>query len=322
MNKERNKQFFYREINRILIDKYCKRKNKVELNRDIGMLSIIMLSFNRVADTIFSIKSIYKYVKVPFELIVFDNNSDIEQLNILKKFLKSYDSVNLIESSENLGCAGGRVEAGKLARGEYFLFLDNDIVVTPYCIENLINTINLDEKTVAVCSKVVFPDMTIQFNGGTMKEDENFYRFNLLDSYKYLWERDTIDNFMVCPWIPGGATLWKAKYFKKFPIDSGMQGSFEDNEVSIRIRKAGYKLRNCPKSIMIHYHINFKDLSYKEREKRYMSGRYNNERTKKALRHFWRKHKKAFIFDNEEATYGFLGDYENKDIFNFLSEKE
>ena len=104
MNKERNKQFFYRTINRILINKYCKRKNKVLLNQDIRLISIIMLSFNRVADTIFSIKSIYKYVKVPFELIVFDNNSDIEQLNILKKFLKSYNSVKLIESSENLGC--------------------------------------------------------------------------------------------------------------------------------------------------------------------------------------------------------------------------
>ncbi len=321
MNHERNKQFVYRVINKSLINKYCVIKNKASLNESVELVSIIMLSFNRVEDTVFSIKNIYKHIHIPFELIVFDNNSDAEQLKILRKFIKSYKNLKLIESSENLGCAGGRVEAVKSAKGEYYLFLDNDIVVTPYCVENLINTINLDKKTAAVCSKVIFPDMTIQFNGGTMLEDAHFYRYNLLDSFKLFWDRTTVNNFVSCPWIPGGATLWRAKYYKKFPIDPEMQGSFEDNEVSIRIHKAGYKLRNCPRSVMIHYHVNFKDLAFKEKERRYMSGRYNNERTIKALRHFWKKHEKGFIFDNEEATYGFLGDYKYESIKKFLSSK-
>ena len=321
INREKNRQFVYKTINRILVNKYCKKENKTTLENNCNLVSIIMLSFNRVEETMFSIENIYKHTKVPFELILFDNNSDSEQLEQLRNFVKKYEGITLVESEENLGCAGGRVKAAEFAKGDYYLFLDNDIVVTPYYLENLLNTINLDKKTIATCAKVIFPDLTIQFNGGTLVEDKNFYRFNLVDSFKLFWDPSTTDNYMLCPWIPGGATLWKAKYYKQFPIEPKMKGSFEDNEVSLRINKAGYHQRNCPKAIMIHYHINFRDLIYKEEEKRYMSGRYNNERTISALRYFWKKHGKAFIFDNEEATYGFLGDYSKENIMKFLSKK-
>lgn len=320
--KEKNKQFVYQNINRVLVNIYCKRKHRMVLNKPPKLVSVIMLSFNRVEDTILSLKALYKHTKLPFEVILFDNNSDLDQLIQLRRHIKKYKNIRLIESKENLGCAKGRVEATKEAKGEYYLFLDNDIVVTPYYLENLVKILEKEREIVAVCMKVIFPDMRIQFNGGILLEDEYFYRFDLLDSFKLFWDQTTTNNFKFCPWIPGGATLWKAKHYKKFPIDSNMQGSFEDNEVSLRISKAGYKLSNCPTSIAIHYHVNFKDIQFKSREKKYMAGRYNNERTIKALRYFWRIHEKAFVFDNEEATYGFLKNYKKNNIMEFLSKDD
>jgi GT2 family glycosyltransferase len=322
MNKEKNKQFIYRNINRGLVNCYCRSNHKIQLKNPPRLVSVIMLSFNRVEDTILSLKALYRYTKVPFEVILLDNNSDSDQLSLLKENIKKYKNIRLIESNENLGCAKGRVEATKEARGEYYLFLDNDIVVTPYYLENLIKTLEKDEKIIAACCKVIFPDLTIQFNGGTLKGDGDFLIYNLLDSFKLFWESETTEKSQKCPWIPGGATLWKSKYYKKYPIDEQMQGSFEDNEVSLRINKGGHKLSNCPKSIAIHYHVNFKDIQFKSREKRYMSGRYNEERTMKALRHFWKVHGKAFVFDNEEATYGFLGDHSRDKIIKFLNKND
>ncbi len=321
--KEKNKQLIYRIINKSLADLYSKRKHRLKLPIKDFLVSIVMLSFNRVEDTIIALREIYKHTKVPFEVIVFDNSSDEEELSILRKFVRKYPKLKLIESPENLGCAKGRSEAIKYAKGEYYLFVDNDIIVTPHYLENLLYVLQNNEKTVAVCSKVIFPDLTIQFNGGTMNETEDYYIFNLLDSGKFFWQGDTTDNYQTCPWVPGGATLWKSKFYKKFPIDPRMEGSFEDNEVCVRINKAGYNLRNCPRSLVIHYHMNFKDVQFRDREKKYIDGRYNNQRTGNALKHFWKVHKKVFVFNVEEATYGFLGLPLTKEkIIKYLKNKD
>ncbi len=319
---EKRKQFVYRHINRVLVNTYSRRINKVPKVKYDGLISIIILSFNRVRDTKFSIEQLYKHSKFPFEVIVLDNNSDKEQLEELKRFVKRYKNLRLIESKRNLGAARGKAEAAKYGIGKYYFFLDNDVVVTPYYMENLMRTLLVDSKTVAVCSKVIFPDCTIQFNGGTLKEDKDFYIFNLLDSGKLFWQRETINNYVRCPWVPGGSTLWRAKYYKKFPIDEKMEGSYEDNEVCIRINKAGYNVRNCPHSITIHHHMYFQDYKFNLREKKYIEGRYDTSRTTKALRRFWNVHKKAFVFNCEEATYGFLKDYSKKNIKKFIMSKD
>lgn len=319
---EKNKQFFYRHINRVLVNLYSQKHNRKKIVKKQPFVSIIMLSFNRVEDTIFSIKQIFKYTKVPFELIVLDNDSDENQKKILKKFLNNRRNVKFLESNTNLGCAKGRSFAAKNARGKYYFFVDNDVVVTPYYLENLISTIEQDKKTVAVCSQVIYPDLTIQFSGGTMIQDKEADIFNLMDSGKLFFDSRLLKISRICPWIPGGSTLWKAKYYKKFPIDEKMEGSFEDNEVSRRISKAGYNVRSCPHSITIHYHMDFKDSQFATREVKYMQGRYNNDRTKVALRRYWKVHKRIFIFNCEEAVYAFLPDISRDNIKKFLKEDE
>lgn len=318
-NSEKIKQFIYRNLNRFLVDIYCLTNNKTVLEVHPKLISVIMLSFNRVEDTIFSVKQLYKHTKLPFELIILDNNSDPDQKEMLKKFLKKLKNAYLIESDINLGCARGRAFATKKAKGDYYLFLDNDIVVTPFYLENMLKTLEEDKKTVAVCSKVIYPDLTIQFNGGSLVQDGDADIFNLLDGGKLFWDESVLEKPTTCPWIPGGSTLWKAKYYKLFPIDEKMMGSFEDNEVSRRIVNAGYNIRNCPRAITIHYHMNFKDSQFALREKKYMEGRYNNDRTKAALKRYWNVHKKMFIFNCEEATYGFLDDISRNNIRKFLS---
>lgn len=315
-------QFIYRNINNKLVNSYCRLNHKKARLRGNRLISIIILSFNRFEDTKYSIKQLYKFSKFPFEVIVFDNNSDLDQLNRLRKYVKKFSNLRLIESRVNLGAAKGKAKAAEYAKGEYLFFMDNDIVVTPYFMENLMTTLLSDEKTVAVCSKVIFPNLAIQFNGGLMREEDEFMIFDLLDSGKLFWEKETLNNFIRCGWVPGGSTLWKADYYKKFPIDYKMEGSYEDNEVCVRINKNGYNVRNCPTSITIHFHMLFQGSQFMTREKRYIKGRYNKKRTVKALRRFWESHNKIFIFHVEEATYGFLKDFSRQKISEFIKNKD
>jgi len=88
--------------------KAIKRRNI--LNREFdGLVSIVMLTFNRLEDTIRSIESIYKYTTLPFELIIFDNaSSDPKMKDYLINLKNTRHNVRIIFNEVNLGCSGGR----------------------------------------------------------------------------------------------------------------------------------------------------------------------------------------------------------------------
>ncbi len=283
-------------------------------------ISIIILSFNRFNDTKNAIQNIYKFTRVPFELIILDNNSNDRIRKKLKLLVNQYTNIKLLLEDCNLGCAGGRKKALQYASGEYILFFDNDILVTPNYLENLISRLEEDEKNVGTCCKVVFPNGKIQFNGGTMVIDDGFAIYDLVD-WGLRYNSPNTLHHLNCEWIPGGATLWKRDFILQFSIDEGMKGSFEDNEVCLRIKKAGFNLVNAPDSIVIHNHIYFKNIFFKYREKKYFQGRYNKERTKDALIHFYRQHGLIFSLKYRGNPWEELfGIADKKQIMAFIND--
>lgn len=302
------------------INKYTQRKVVKNEKIYLKKVSIIILSFNRFMDTEKAVESINKYTHVPFELIIFDNNSQESVRTKLKLLVNRYHNVKLILEDYNLGCAGGRKKALQYASGEYILFLDNDILVTPNYLENLISRLDEDEKNVGACCKVVFPDGKIQYNGGTMVINDGFTIYDLVDKGLRYNSRIT-NHHLNCEWIPGGATLWKKDFLLQFPIDDGMKGSFEDNEVCFRIKKAGYNLVNAPNSIVIHNHMNFKNMYFKYKEKEYVQGRYNKERTTDALIQFYRQHGLIFSFGYKSNPWDELfGLTDKRQILEFIND--
>ncbi len=300
--------------------KVFAEKKPVKHLQNVKKVSIIMLSLNRFSDTKKAIKNIFKYTKVPFELIILDNNSKEVVCKKLNKLAKKYQpTIKLFFEDTNLGCAGGRQKALQYATGEYIFFVDNDICVMPNYMENLISRIEEDPKNVAVCCKVILPNGKIQFNGGNMIIDDGFAIFSLIDAGLPFNAPET-DSFYDCEWIPGGATLWKKEYLLQFPIDVNMKGSYEDNEVSLRVRKNGFKLVNSPHSLVIHNHFEFKGNIFRQREKDYWNGRYNFERTKQALIYFYYSHHLIFSFGTKENPWDVMFNLSGKEeIIEFLS---
>lgn len=252
-------------------------------------VSIIILSLNRFEDTAIAVKNIYQYTKVPFEIIILDNNSSDNVKDDLRALTDKYRNLRVIFEPTNLGCAGGRDKAKNFATGEYILFLDNDILVFPYCLENLIATVESDEKIAGACCKTVFPDGKIQFNGGSVVFDDDYALFSLKDEGLHFTDSASRKQHY-CQWIPGGATLWKKDVLDHFSVDPEMKGAFEDNEVCMRLVAAGYKLANSPGSIVIHNHFMYKAEEFQQREKKYHKERNNADRIEYALLHFYKKY--------------------------------
>ncbi len=86
-------------------------------------LSIIIVSWNVSLDLQKCLDSIYKYIFTDFEIIVVDNASSDNTVDIL---FKDYPEVRVIANKKNMGFAVANNEAINIAKGEYLLFLNPD----------------------------------------------------------------------------------------------------------------------------------------------------------------------------------------------------
>ena len=99
------------------------------------LVSVVILSYNRLEDLMYNLNSLYQQTNMPFEVIIYDNNSEQETKDYLKWVEGSTKEdgnglIKVIYSDRNLGCSGGRREAVKYARGEYIYTVDNDMTYT------------------------------------------------------------------------------------------------------------------------------------------------------------------------------------------------
>ena len=94
---------------------------------------IIILSLNRLDDTIEAINSALAQRGGIFHVTVLDQGSSPEMLRQLRMQFTNQSDFAFYESDSNLGVAGGRVAAAALGHGQFIIALDNDAVfATPW----------------------------------------------------------------------------------------------------------------------------------------------------------------------------------------------
>lgn len=269
------------------IKQEAKLRNSIRKGVFNELVSFVILSYEKKEMTLKCIESINKTVKVNHEIIVFDNGSSMETVDYLKDNVENLENVKIYYSKENLGCPGGRREAIRLAKGQYVLTLDNDIVVTEGWIEELLVRIN-QQDVAAVCCKTVFPDGKVQFTGGDYAiMENNFIRFSLVNNGVDECDLKTAD-WKQCLWVPGGATLFKKNIINELEYSKDYINAYEDNDVALQIAKLGYKMLNCPSAKVYHYHIMY-DVEQQRSEKKYLQSRYNNNSLIKSYFTFFRR---------------------------------
>src|SRR5574337_484409 len=90
-------------------------------------VSIILVNYNSSALLRQCLRSIYEQTReIPFEIIVVDNASSDNSRQIVRS---EFSSVQLIESSVNLGFSRGNNLGASLAKGMYLLFLNTDTIL-------------------------------------------------------------------------------------------------------------------------------------------------------------------------------------------------
>ena len=131
------------------------------------LISIIIPNKDHIDDLelcLFSLtkKSTYRN----YEVLVVENNSVQEEtLAYYEKLTARYPKVRVLKWEKEFNYSAINNFAAKEAKGDYFLFLNNDVeILTPQWLEEMLQVCQ-QEKVAAVGAKLYYPDDTIQHAG-------------------------------------------------------------------------------------------------------------------------------------------------------------
>lgn len=212
---------------------------------------VITLSFNRKEDTIECIESLRKMNYPYFKILVVENGSTDGSGQAIKD---RYPDLEMVEIKRNIGYAKGfntGIKYAFMEGADYFLILNNDIIVDPEALTELVKTAQEDEEIGFVSGKVYYyndpkriqtvgrkthPVYLVGDHVGYGEYDEGQYdekkEYDFIDDVFLLVRRDVYEHV-------GG-------------YDENFFFHWEETDWCARVRRAGYKIIYTPGAKIWH----------------------------------------------------------------------
>ncbi len=243
--------------------------------------SIIIPVYNNIEMTKQCIESIRKNTSVDYEIIIADDGSNIKTGDEIMDIFKSY-CIKHKEWYFWLRKHRGFIYACNfgylLAKGEFVLFLNNDTILTPNWLDNMLKYFDKIPNLGAVGCK------TNEISGiqkdclydSFEKRNLNFTfkgnRVDCIESYSSLITKHNKDKFSPWPRIVGFCMLLKREVCEKIKLEDGNlfderfgMGNFEDDDLCLRLLRAGY-INGIAEDVFIYH---YGSVSFKKDPKAY-----------------------------------------------------
>ena len=211
------------------------------------VVSIIIPVYNQWIYTYKCVSSVLKHTEIPYEVIVADDCSTDETMNLGDIIINAVHIRNVESMRFLLNCNN----AAKYAKGKYICFLNNDTQVQPGWLSALVDLMERDESVGLAGSKLVYPDGRLQEAGGILWKDGSAWNFGRNDSplkpdYNYVKEVD---------YISGASILVRKSLWDMLGgFDERFAPAYcEDSDLAFSIRQMGYKVLYQPKSAVVHF---------------------------------------------------------------------
>jgi GT2 family glycosyltransferase len=184
---------------------------------------------------------------IPYEVIVVDDASPDES----RSFLKQIPGIHLVELDKNLGFVGACNAGAERARGGHLAFLNNDTVVDPEWMAELLGTFRALPEAGIVGGKLCYPDGRLQEAGGIIFRDGNGWNYGRLDDakkpeYNYLREVDFVSG--ACLMVPAPLFRQVGGFDRAFE-----PGYYEDVDLAFAVRRVGKKAYYQPLCRVTHH---------------------------------------------------------------------
>lgn len=215
-------------------------------------VAIVIVTWNKKSYVMELLTSLRNINYDNLDIIVVDNASTDDTCQAIRE---QFPHVNLIVNSENLGGTGGFNTGLRyvLKKGgyKYTWLLDNDAVVERETLIELVKVMEEDDKVGITGSIIMEPDMEmivelgafVSWSIGTWKPN---YRNNRLSTIKEI-DTTEVDYVAACSSLVRNEALYKIGV-----MDERYFIHWDDIDLSLRAKQAGYKVMASPKSKAYH----------------------------------------------------------------------
>lgn len=214
-------------------------------------VSIILLNWNGKEDTIECLESLNKIDYPNYEIILVDNGSTDGSVEY---FRERFPEIEIIQNKENLGFAEGNnvgIERAIRRRTDYVLLQNNDTIVDPFFLKELVDIIEKDKNIGVVGPTVYYYNETnkIQSAGGKIW----WYIGRAAHLKKNTIDKGKINKPQKVDYIPGCSLLARSKIFKEAGyLNKNYFAYWEESDWCIRVHKAGYDILYVPEAKIWH----------------------------------------------------------------------
>lgn len=216
-------------------------------------LGIIIITYNNLCNILCTLDSIEECDCTDKEILIIDNCSAPEYRHKLQKVCeKRFPNVNILYLEKELGY-GGACNSGAqyfIKKGiDAFLFLNNDVVLHPHCISQLISNLNKDNVLIGPKVYHGFSDR-LYSTGGFFNKTFMIVK-NRGNSQ---FDKGQYNKKEEVEFINGCAFLVSAKIFTEMNgFDENFYYYSEESDLCFRIIDSGYKIIYEPQAVVYHW---------------------------------------------------------------------
>jgi GT2 family glycosyltransferase len=237
--------------------------------------SVLILSWNGETYLPDCLNAVMAQSHAPHEVILVDNASTDGSVELVAA---NFPQVRIICNDENLGFAGGMNAGLKEATGDIAVLLNQDTVVREDWLAELVKAMETDKHIGIAGCKILYPDgQTIQHAGGYLEYPlglSHHYGYGELDQGQWDEQREV-------EYVTGAAMAIQLEVLERIGYldDDFFPAYFEDADLCLRARQAGYKVVYVPTAALLHH----ESASTETVEQHYY---YHRNRLRLLLKHY------------------------------------
>lgn len=211
------------------------------------LVSVIVITYKSAKTVIDTLESVYSQTYPEIELIISDDGSTDDTIDVCEKWLASHKGrfvrAKLIKAPRNTGTSGNCNRGCEAATGEWLKIVAGDDTLLNSCVKDLIDFVQLNNKAMIVCGSVSL------FGAEVNDEYRLFWTHNLRihkiletaeEQYWYLLRR----NF-----IPAMAVMMKKSLWKQLNGFDEDVPLIEDWPMWLRVTEGGNKIYFTEKQV-------------------------------------------------------------------------
>lgn len=214
------------------------------------LVFIVILNTNRRDDTLACLDSLSKSIYQNLRILVLDNKSTDGSVEAIQS---AFPNVQIINLSQNLGYAGNNnigIEEAIKRGADWILVLNEDTILDPCCMEELIKVGESDPK-IGILGPMVYhydEPAVIQSAGGLLGK---YWQSQHLGQNEA--DRGQFKDPHQVEWISGCAILVRKSAIEQAGmLDANFFIYWEETEWCIRISRSGWKIVQVPAAKIWH----------------------------------------------------------------------